>query len=106
MAHVRDRGLHEKVYILGGITPLKSARMAEYMKTRVAGMDVPEEMIRRLKGVPAKEQRREGLKISVETIQALKEIEGVSGIHLMAIEWEEVIPQIVEEAGLLPRPKV
>lgn len=106
MAHVRDRGLHEKVYILGGITPLKSAKMAEYMKTRVAGMDVPEEMIRRLKGVPAKEQRREGLKISVETIQALKEIEGVSGIHLMAIEWEEVIPQIVEEAGLLPRPKV
>jgi methylenetetrahydrofolate reductase (NADH) len=104
MSQVRNRGLHEKVYILGGITPLKSAKMAEYMKSQVAGMDIPEEMIRRLKSVPAKEQRREGLKISVETIQILKEIEGVRGIHIMAIEWEEAVPQIVEKAGLLPRP--
>jgi methylenetetrahydrofolate reductase (NADH) len=104
MTQVRERGLHEKVYILGGITPLKSAKMAEYMKSQVAGMDIPEEMIRRMKSVPAKEQRQEGLKISVETVQALKEIEGVKGVHIMAIEWEEAVPQIVEKAGLLPRP--
>jgi methylenetetrahydrofolate reductase (NADPH) len=104
MGQVRDRGLHERVYILGGITPMKSARMAEYMRDQVAGMDIPEALIQRMKGVPAKEQKKEGLKISVETIQALREMEGVHGVHIMAIEWEEAVPQIVEEAGLLPRP--
>jgi methylenetetrahydrofolate reductase (NADPH) len=104
MTQVRDRGLHDHVYILGGITPLKSAKMAEYMRTQVAGMDIPEALVRRMQSVPAKEQRREGLKISLETIQALQEIEGVHGIHIMAIEWEEAVPQMVEEAGLLPRP--
>lgn len=104
MTQVRDRGLDRQVYILGGITPLKSAKMAEYMKAQVAGMDIPEELIRRMKSVPAKEQRQEGLKISVETVQTLKELEGVHGVHIMAIEWEEAVPQIVEKAGLLPRP--
>jgi methylenetetrahydrofolate reductase (NADPH) len=103
MTQVRDRGLHEKVHIIGGITPLKSARMAEYMKKQVAGMDIPEALISRMKSVSPKEQRKEGLKISIETIQALKEIGGIHGIHIMAIEWEEAVPQIVEEAGLLPR---
>lgn len=106
MKGVRDRGLDRKVYILGGITPLKSVRMAEYMGKNVAGMDVPEEIITRLKGVPPKDQRQEGIKIAVEIIQALKEIEGVHGIHIMAIEWEDVVPQLVEEAGLHPRPEV
>jgi len=104
MTQVTDRGLEKQVYILGGITPLKSAKMAEYMKTHVAGMDIPEELIRRMKSVPAKQQRREGIKISVETIQALKEMVGVHGVHIMAIEWEDAVPQIVEEAGILPRP--
>jgi methylenetetrahydrofolate reductase (NADPH) len=104
MAQVRDRGLHNQVYILGGLTPLKSAKMAEYMRSQVAGMDIPEGLVNRMKGVPAKDQRREGLKITVETIQALQEIEGVKGVHIMAIEWEDAVPQIVEEAGLLPRP--
>ena len=104
MEQVRDRGLDGQVYILGGITPLKSAKMAEYMNSRVAGMDVPEEIIRRLKGVPVKEQRREGITISIETIQALKGMKGVHGVHLMAIEWEEAVPSLVEGAGLHPRP--
>jgi methylenetetrahydrofolate reductase (NADPH) len=104
MSQVRDRGLDEKVYILGGITPMKSARMAEYMSKQVAGMDVPEEIIKRMKSVPADKQREEGIKIAVETIKALKEIEGVHGVHIMAIEWEDVVPQLIEEAGLSPRP--
>ncbi|MBI5601816.1 MAG: methylenetetrahydrofolate reductase [Deltaproteobacteria bacterium] len=104
MTQVTDRGLEKQVHILGGITPLKSAKMAEYMKSQVAGMDIPDEMIQRMKSVPAKQQRQEGIKISVETIQALKEMAGVQGVHIMAIEWEDVVPQIVEEAGLLPRP--
>lgn len=106
MKGVADRGLDKKVYILGGITPLKSVRMAEYMSKNVAGMDVPEEVITRLKGVPPKDQRQEGIKIAVETIQALKEMEGVHGVHIMAIEWEDAVPQMVEEAGLSPRPKI
>jgi methylenetetrahydrofolate reductase (NADPH) len=103
---VRDSGLDSKVYILGGITPLKSARMAEYMAKNVAGMDVPEEIINRMKSVPAKEQRQEGVKIAVETVQALQAIKGVHGVHIMAIEWEDVVPQIVQKAKLFPRPQV
>src|SRR4030042_1878522 len=89
---VKDQGVDNKVYILGGITPLKSARMAEYMVKHVAGMDVPEEIISRMKSVPAKEQRREGVRIAVETIHALREMDGVHGIHIMAIEWGESVP--------------
>lgn len=104
MGQVRDRGMDEKVFILGGVTPLKSARMAEYMAKNVAGMDIPDEIIQRMKAAPSKAQRAEGLKICVETIQALRQIEGVKGVHIMAIEWEEAVPQLVAEAGLSPRP--
>jgi methylenetetrahydrofolate reductase (NADPH) len=106
MEQVCDRGIHGKVSILGGVTPLKSARMAEYMSDQVAGMDVPDEIIKRMKSVPADKQRAEGIKIAVETIQALKGIKGVRGVHIMAIEWEDVVPQLVEAAGLMPRPAV
>lgn len=101
----KERGLTEKVYILGGVTPLKSAGMAKYMKSKVAGMDVPDEVIRRMEGVPSKNQAAEGIKICVETIEVLKKTKGVHGIHIMAIEWEEKVREIVERAGLLPRPK-
>jgi len=106
MGLIKDYGMADKVYILGGITPLKSVRMAEYMAKQVAGMDIPEEIINRMKSVPAKEQRQEGIKIAIETIQALKEMDGVHGVHIMAIEWEDAVPQIVEEAKLFPRPQV
>jgi methylenetetrahydrofolate reductase (NADPH) len=106
MTEARDRGLDKKVFILGGVTPLKSARMAEYMRDKVAGMDVPEEIITRMKAAPAKEQRSEGIRIAVETIQALRQMEGVRGVHIMAIEWEEAVPELVEKAGLLPRPAI
>lgn len=105
MRQVRERGLEKKVFILGGVTPLKSVRMAEYMSRQVAGMDVPDGIINRMKGVDPKDQRREGIRIAVETVGALKEMEGVHGVHIMAIEWEDVVPQIVEEAGLYPRPR-
>lgn len=104
MEMARDRGLTERVFILGGVTPLKSVGMAKYMKNRVAGMDIPDEIINRMKNVPKEKQREEGLNICVETIQRLKEIEGVSGVHIMAIEWEEAVGEIAERAGLLPRP--
>jgi methylenetetrahydrofolate reductase (NADPH) len=106
MKQARDRGLHEKTYILAGVTPMKSAGMAKYMKARVPGMDVPQEIINRMSGVPKKDQPAEGITICVETIQRLKEIEGVRGFHIMAIEWEEMVPEIVERSGLFPRPSI
>ncbi len=106
MKGVRDRGLHEKVYILAGVTPMKSVGMAKYMKNMVPGMDVPDEIIERLKGVDKEKRAEEGIKICIETIQRLREIEGVSGVHIMAIEWEEKVEEIVKGAGLYPRPQV
>jgi len=104
MEQIRDRGLHEKVYILAGVTPFKSAGMAKYMKNRVPGMDVPDEVVNRMSGVPKEKQPEEGINICVESIQRLKEVEGVRGFHIMAIEWEEKVLEIVERSGLLPRP--
>jgi methylenetetrahydrofolate reductase (NADPH) len=106
MQLVRDRGLHDKVHILGGVTPMKSVGMANYMKNMVPGMDVPDELIARIKGVEKDKRAEEGVKIAIETIQQLKEMEGVHGVHIMAIEWEEMVPRIAEKAGLLPRPQV
>ena len=106
MEGVRDRGLHEQVYILAGITPMKSAGMAKYMKNRVPGMDVPDEVVKRLSGVPKEKQAEEGIQMAVEDMQRLKEVKGVSGFHIMAIEWEQKVAEIVERAGLLPRPEV
>ena len=105
MEGVRNRGLHEKISILAGITPMKSAGMARYMKNKVPGMDVPDDVVKRIAGVPKEKQAEEGIKISIETIERLKEVEGVRGFHIMAIEWEQKVHEIVEKAGLLPRPQ-
>jgi methylenetetrahydrofolate reductase (NADPH) len=106
LKQARDRGLHQKTFILAGVTPFKSAGMAKYMKNRVPGMDVPDEVVKRMSGVPKEKQPEEGINICVETIQRLKEVEGVRGFHIMAIEWEEKVPEIVERSGLYPRPTV
>jgi len=104
MKMVRDRGLHEKVHILAGVTPLKSGGMARYMAKNVSGIIIPDEIIDRI--VKAPKAAEEGIKFCVEQIQELKEIEGVHGVHIMAIEWEQMISRITEMAGLLPRPEV
>lgn len=106
MKQARDRGLSNQTSIMAGVTPMKSAGMAKYMKNRVPGMDVPEKIIKRMSGVSKKDQPKEGINICVETIQRLKEVEGVKGFHIMAIEWEEMVPEIVERSGLYPRPKI
>ncbi len=106
MRRVVDRGLHEKAYILAGVTPLKSAGMAKFMKNRVPGMDVPDEVVKRMADTPKEKQPEEGINICIETIERLKSVEGVKGFHIMAIEWEEKVPGIVERAGLYPRPKI
>ncbi|MGO9570249.1 MAG: methylenetetrahydrofolate reductase [Desulfomonilaceae bacterium] len=106
MKGVVDRGLHEKVFILGGVTPFKSFGMAKYMANNVPGMDVPEELLKRMKDAPKEKQAEEGITIAVETIKQLQEMPGVAGVHIMAIEWEQKVGEIAEKAGLLPRPSV
>jgi methylenetetrahydrofolate reductase (NADPH) len=104
LKQANDMGLTEKVYILAGVTPMKSLGMARYMKKNVPGMDVPDEVIKRLEGVGKKKQGAEGIEMCCEQIEEFKELDGVAGIHLMAIEWEHRVPEIVEQAKLLPRP--
>ncbi|MGC9021687.1 MAG: acetyl-CoA decarbonylase/synthase complex subunit delta, partial [Dissulfurimicrobium sp.] len=104
MEMVRDLGLHEKVYILAGVTPPKSFGMAKYMKNNVPGLEVTDEVLKRLRD--SKDQREEGIDIAVDIINQVREIPGVAGCHIMAIEWEEAAPEIVKRAGLGPRPEV
>jgi 5,10-methylenetetrahydrofolate reductase len=113
MKQVVDLGLHERMYILAGVGPIKTAGAARYMRDQVAGMDVPDEIVKRMesagKGIEDKKAkaeatREEGIKICVEIIQQMREIPGIAGVHIMSIEWEEAVPIIVQRAGLLPRP--
>ncbi len=106
MHEAHELGLTEKVAILAGLTPMKSAGMARYMKNRVPGMDVPEEVVKRMAGAAKEDQPEEGIKICIESIQRLKEVKGLKGFHIMAIEWEEMVPRIVEAGGLYPRPQL
>lgn len=102
MQAVRDLGLHKKVHILAGVTPPKSVGMARYMKSSVPGMDVTDEVIKRMQS--AKDKEDEGINICVDIIRQVREIEGVAGVHIMAIEWESAVPEIVSRAGLATRP--
>lgn len=101
-----DMGLTEKVHILAGVTPMKSVGMARYMASKVPGMDVPDEIIDRLKGAGKGKVADEGIKIACEQIEEFKEMKGVAGVHLMAIEWEHKVPEIAERAKVLPRPVI
>jgi methylenetetrahydrofolate reductase (NADPH) len=102
----KRQGLHEKVKILAGVTPLKSAGMAKFMKKMVAGMDIPDAVIKRIADEPKEKQAEKGIEMCIEQIHELKEMEGIAGVHVMAIEWEEKLNQIIGGAGLLPRPIV
>jgi methylenetetrahydrofolate reductase (NADPH) len=117
MQRAGDLGLLDDVYILAGVTPLKSTGMAWYMANKVPGLDVPKDVVDRMRAVVSdipkedkkarsEAQRQKGIEICVETIQQMQEIPGVSGVHIMAIEWEPAVSVIAEKAGLLPRPTV
>ena len=125
MAKVRELGLHKQTYILAGVGPLKSPGMARYMKNSVPGILVPDDLIERMtaagdpwanktkdeltredKANRSNAWKAEGMQICIELIQQLREVEGVAGVHIMAIEWEEAVQPIVEGAGLYPRPVV
>jgi len=102
MGMVTDRGLDKQVHILVGVIPIRSAGMARYMRDYVSGVSVPDEIVTRME--EAKVAKEEGIRIALEIIEQLKEVPGVHGIHIMAVGWEDIVPEIVEQAGLLPRP--
>jgi methylenetetrahydrofolate reductase (NADPH) len=104
MEMVRDRGLDKEVHILAGVIPVKSVGMARYMSNNVSGLSVPQELVDRM--ADAKDAKEEGANICLETIGQVKEIDGVHGVHIMAVAWEDIVPVIVERAGLMPRPAV
>ena len=104
MRLAREEGLTEKAYIMAGVTPLKSVGMARYMAGKVAGIEIPDAIIKRMSSVLKEKAAEEGMKICLETIDELRRIEGVRGVHIMAIESEDKVGEIVDAAGLLPRP--
>jgi len=101
---VRKRELEQQTHILAGVTPIKSAGMARYMRDNVAGVGIPDSIVSRIE--QAKDVKEEGIQIALEIIEQLKQIPGVHGIHIMAVGWEDIVPVIAEKAGLLPRPVV
>jgi methylenetetrahydrofolate reductase (NADPH) len=101
-----DMGLDKQCFILAGLTPLKSAGMAAYMNRNVAGISIPDSIIQRIRGVPKGRQGEEGIRFLLDQIQEVREIPGIAGVHIMAIEWEEKVREITERAGLLPRPQI
>ncbi|MBS1253459.1 MAG: Bifunctional homocysteine S-methyltransferase/5,10-methylenetetrahydrofolate reductase [Anaerolineales bacterium] len=105
MQQVRDMGLHKRVYILVGVGPLRSDRAAEFIRTKVPGVEIPDEIVERLRKTPTEKKQEEGKRICIEIIQQVREIEGVAGVHVMAYRQEELVADIIEEARLLPRRK-
>ena len=103
MAGVRELGLHEQAFILVGVGPLRSASAAEWMRTHIPGVVIDDSVIRRLRSVPPDRQAEEGKRLCIEIIQQVQAVPGVSGVHVMAFRQEELVAEIIEEAGLLPR---
>ena len=99
MKKVRDLGLNEKCFILVGVGPLASAKTARWMRSNVPGVHIPDAIIKRIEG--AQDQKKEGKQLCIDIINEVKEIEGVSGIHVMAYRQEEYVAEMVHESGVL-----
>jgi methylenetetrahydrofolate reductase (NADPH) len=106
MAKVVDLGLAEQCAIFAGVGPTKSQKVAEYMKNEVAGMDVPEWVLKRMEGLSKEDQQKAGLDICMEIAREVMEIDGVKGLHVMAVNWPAAVPMIVQGLGLYPRPVI
>ena len=104
LEELAKRNILDKVYILVGITPLKSLKMAKYMHDEVPGVVIPEAVLQRMSEADkAGKASEEGVQIALELIEQVRTRQGVHGIHIMAVGWEEIVPRIVTEAGLLPK---
>ena len=104
MAMLTERGLDKQVHIMAGVIPIRSAGMARYMRDYVPGVAVPDEIVTRMEKSEA--PKEEGVKIILEIIEQLKDMPGIHGIHIMAVGWEDIVSEVVEKSGLMPRPVV
>ena len=100
MTQVRDLGLHEQCGILAGVGAVRSVRALDYMRDHVPGVEVPDDVFRRLRAVPAEQAAAEGVKLAAEIIRQLAEIPGVAGVHLLVAGNEQAVPDILERAGV------
>ncbi len=105
MAAAADLGALERAFVVPSLSIPRSARGARFMQAKVPGLDVPDAVVRRLEGVPPERQQEEGLRIALEVFEEVRGIPGISGVHFIAIKWEEGIARAIDEAGLLPRPR-
>jgi len=104
MEMLTEKGLDKQVHILAGVIPIRSAGMARYMRDYVPGVTVPDEIVTRME--KSENPKEEGVRIILGIIEQLKDMPGVHGIHIMAVGWEDIVPDIVEKSGLMPRPVV
>ena len=102
MRLVRKEWLHEKAYILAGVIPLRSVKMARFMVEKL-GATVPKHIMDRMEKAP--DPKAEGVSIAVRTVKALRKIDGIRGVHLMPVGRDGVVAKVVKESGLLPRPE-
>ena len=103
MQRVCDMGLHEKLFILVGVGPIRSTKVAQFMRDKVPGVWIPDEVMQRMEKTPKDKQLEEGKRICIEIIQQVREMQGVAGVHVMAYRQEEVVAEVIHRAGLLPR---
>jgi methylenetetrahydrofolate reductase (NADPH) len=103
MSEVRDLELHQRCHVLAGVGPIRSLRSLEHMQHNVPGLNIPEAVDRRLRGVPSDLVQEEGLRLCAEIIQQVRQIPGVAGVHVMAVGQEEAIPEVLDRAGVPPR---
>ena len=99
MDKARDLGFLDRIYFLVGVGPLASAKTAKWIRSNVPGIHIPDAIIKRLEG--AQDQKAEGKRLCIDIINEVKEIPGVSGIHVMAYRQEEYVAEIVSESGVL-----
>jgi len=104
MEMLTERGLDKQTHIMAGVIPIKSAGMARYMRDYVPGVAVPDEIVSRME--KAENPKEEGVEIILEIIEKLKDMPGIHGIHIMAVGWEDIVPEVVQKSGLMPRPVV
>jgi len=103
MARVRDLGLHQRAYLLAGVGPLRSPKVAEFMRTKVPGVVIPDAIVERMNKTPKARWLEEGMQICVEIIEQVRAMEGVAGVHVMAYRQEEMVAEIIRRAKLFPR---
>lgn len=101
---VRAEGIDRRVHIIAGVLPLRSVKAARFMAGHVPGMLVPESVLERME--KAADPKEEGIRICLETLEEVRRMSGVHGVHLMPVAWESVLPRLVCDAGLYPRPEL